>query len=105
MLKKTVFLLSTFFLITSCAGSWDSVKRGITGEKRVSTDEFFIQKKDPLILPPDYENLPSPDERAAAIEEVSNFEKVLGTSIEEDTSASGSSGSTEQSILKKIQSK
>jgi len=102
MLKKTVFLLSTFFLITSCAGSWDSVKRGITGEKRVSTDEFFIQKKDPLILPPDYENLPSPDERAAAIEEVSNFEKVLGTSIEEDTSASGS---TEQSILKKIQSK
>ena len=102
MLKKTVFLLSTFFFITSCAGGWDSVKRGITGEKRVSTDEFFIQKKDPLILPPDYENLPTPDDEAAAKEEISNFEKTLGTSIEDNSSESSS---TEESILKRIQSK
>ena len=78
------------------------VKRGLTGEKTLSTDEFLIKKKDPLIIPPDYQNLPTPDERAIAKEEISNFEKSLGTSIEESSSTSSS---VEGSILKKIQSK
>ena len=38
----------------------------------------LIQKKDPLILPPDFENLPTPDERTLAKEEFSVFEKKLG---------------------------
>ena len=101
MPKKVIYILPIIFFITSCS-SFDSVKRGLTGEKAKSVDEFFIQKKDPLILPPDYENLPTPGERAQGIEEVSNFEKALGTIIEEDLPTSSS---TEDSILKKIQSK
>ena len=80
----------------------DTVKRGLTGEKAKSTDEFFIEKKDPLILPPDYENLPIPDERIAVIDEISAFEKTLGASIEDNSSTSSS---VEDSILKKIQLK
>ena len=53
-------------------------------------------------MPPDYENLPSPSERTVAREEISIFEKTLGTSIEDSSSTSSS---TENSILKKIQSK
>ena len=102
MLKRTIFLTLLIFLITSCADTMDSVKRGLTGSKKLSTDEFFVKKKDPLILPPDYENLPTPGERAQGIEEVSNFEKALGNIIEEDLPTSSSS---EDSILKKIQSK
>ena len=101
MHKKIIYLLLIIFLVTSCE-TMSSVKRGLTGEKTVSTDEFLIKKKDPLILPPDYENLPSPDERAADIDEISNFEKILGTSIEDDSSTSSSA---ESSILKQIQSK
>tara|TARA_B100000029_G_scaffold322062_1_gene314456 strand:+ start:1495 stop:1734 length:240 start_codon:yes stop_codon:yes gene_type:complete len=79
------------------------MKRGITGEKRNSTDEFFIKKKDPLILPPDYENLPVPDETTSEeSEEISNFEKTLGSEVEETTT---STSSVEGSILRKIQSK
>ena len=78
------------------------VKRGLTGEKMISTDEFLIKKKDPLIMPPDYENLPTPDERIAAKEEISDFEKSLGISIEDNSSTSSSA---ESSILKQIQSK
>ena len=44
------------FFVTSCADSFDAVKRGLTGQKRQSTDEFLVKKKDPLILPPDFEN-------------------------------------------------
>ena len=87
--------------VTSCQTLGD-VKRGLTGEKVVSTDEFLIKKKDPLIMPPDYENLPTPDERIAAKEEISDFEKSLGISIEDNSSTSSSA---ESSILKQIQSK
>ena len=101
MPKKVIYILPIIFFITSCS-SFDSVKRGLTGEKAKSVDEFFIQKKDPLILPPDYENLPTPDDRIVASEENSIFEKTLETSIEESSS---SSRSVEDSILKKIRSK
>ena len=100
MHKKIIYLLLIIFLVTSCE-TMSSVKRGITGEKQLSTDEFMIKKKDPLIMPPDYENLPTPEERVAAKEEISNFEKSLGASIEDN---SPSSTSTEGFILKKIQS-
>ena len=100
MHKKIIYILSIIFFVTSCE-TMGSVKRGLTGEKRVSTDEFMIKKKDPLIMPPDYENLPTPEERVAAEKEISTFEKSLGTSIEDN---SPSSTSTEGFILKKIQS-
>ena len=47
--KKTIFLMLLIFLVTSCADSWSNVKRGLTGAKQKSTDEFLVQKKDPLI--------------------------------------------------------
>ena len=101
MFKKIIYISFLIFFATSCADTFDSVKRGITGQKQGTTDEFLIEKKDPLILPPDYENLPTPEERVAAKEEISTFEKSLGTSIEDN---SPSSSSTEGFILKKIQS-
>ena len=100
MHKKIIYILSIIFFVTSCE-TLGSVKRGLTGEKKVSTDEFMIKKKDPLIMPPDYENLPTPEERVAAEKELSIFEKSLGASIEDN---SPSSTSTEGFILKKIQS-
>jgi hypothetical protein len=61
----------------------------------------LVKKKDPLILPPDFENLPTPEDRDIALEEDSIFQNTLEVS-EEDTSTSNS---VESSILKKIQSK
>ncbi len=97
MFKKTIYMFALVFFTASCA----DVKRGITGGKEQSTDEFLVIKKDPLILPPDYENLPVPDETAIS-EEISIFEDTLGTSTEDN---SFTSNSVESSILKKIQSK
>ena len=97
-IKTIIYIFGIIFLITSC----DSVKRGITGSKKLSTDEFLIKRKDPLILLPDYKNLPTPGEIETAIEDISDFEKSLGNSIEETTSKSSNN---ENSILKKIKSK
>ena len=98
MFKKIIYMFALFYFTVSCG----DVKRGITGAKQQSTDEFLVIKKDPLILPPDYENLPVPDETATISEEISIFENTLETSAEDNSSTSNS---IESSILKKIQSK
>ena len=102
MFKKIIYIFTIVFFTVSCGGTFDSVKRGVTGGKKITSDEFFVKKKDPLILPPDYRNLPLPGEKIDANEEISNFEKTLEASIEDDSSTSSSA---EDSILKKIQSK
>ena len=102
MHKKIIYILVLIYFVTSCADTFDSVKRGLTGSKGNSADEFLVKKKDPLILPPDFENLPVPDEKTVDAEEFSIFENALETSIEDDSSTSSS---VEDSILKKIQSK
>ena len=102
MLKKITYIIILTFFAASCGDTLGSVKRGLTGEKRDSSDEFLIKKKDPLILPPDYENLPIPDESAATNEYSSTFEKNLEALIEDNSSTSSS---VENSILKKIRSK
>ena len=101
MHKKIIYILSLIFFITSC-GTLESVKKGLTGEKENSIDEFFIKKKDPLIIPPDFEDLPTPDELSTETAEISEFEKNLEISIEDNSSESSS---VEDSILKKIRSK
>ena len=103
MNKKLIFIIPIIFFATSC-NSLDSVKRGLTGEKSKSMDEFLVKKKDPLILPPDYANLPTPVDGARALEEISKFEKSLKSTIEIEETSSISS-STENSILRKIKSK
>ena len=101
MYKKIIYILSLIFFITSC-DTLSSVKKGLTGEKKKSVDEFFIKKKDPLIIPPDFEDLPMPDELSTETAEISDFEKDLEILIEDNSSESGS---VEDSILKKIRSK
>jgi hypothetical protein len=101
MFKKITYILLFIFLV-SCANTFDSVKRGLTGAKKNSADEFLVKKKDPLILPPDFENLPIPDEATILLEESSIFENTLEDDGEAD---SPESKSVESSILKKIRSK
>jgi len=101
MFKKIIYIF-IFLSLVSCGETFDSVKRGLTGAKNNSADEFLVKKKDPLILPPDYENLPAPDEQEIAFDENSLFETTLEDDDTEDTSASKS---VESSILRQIQKK
>ena len=102
MFKKITCIILLFAFLTSCADTFGSVKRGLTGAKKSSADEFLVKKKDPLILPPDYENLPNPDERDISLEEESIFQDTLES---EEDEGSANQTSVESSILKKIQSK
>jgi len=99
MYKGIIYIL-LFVFLASCGGTFDSVKRGLTGAKKNSADEFLVKKKDPLVLPPDYENLPSPDEEKLVLEDESIFQDTL-----DEGENSSSTKSLESSVLKKIQSK
>ena len=71
-----------FFLI-SCGG-WDSFESAVSGQKKATTDEYLIKKKDPLILPPDYDKLPLPDSKKSD----NSVKSEIGSILNEEGSAS-----------------
>ena len=97
--KKLTFLMVLIFLLNSCS-TWEDTKGALTGAKRTSSDEFLVEKKDPLVLPPDYEKLPNPDSTQSQTQESSIFENTIGSE-----EASSANDSIEESILKKIKKK
>ena len=100
--KKTAFIILTAFLLSSCAESFDSVKRGITGAKRKSADEFLVKKRDPLIIPPEMREPPKPNTMNKKTKKDENtIKKIL--KVPEDTNKQKlKSSSVEQSILKEL---
>ena len=104
-LFKISKLLILLLFIYSCG----SVGEVLQGKKRSDQgDEFLIDKKNPLAMPPDFDKLPKPGEASIKstkdIEsDQSNIKDLLKKSdIEENTSSSEQSTSIESSILKKI---
>ena len=101
-ISKLLFLL---MFIYSCG----SVGEALQGKKRSDQgDEFLIDKKNPLTMPPDFYKLPEPGEASVKstkdIEsDQSNIENLLKKSkIVDDASSSEQSTSIESSILKKL---
>ena len=100
MYKKAISLIIISLFVASCGDTMSAVKRGITGEKQKSGDEFLVKKKDPLILPPDFESLPSPDEAIMEEEEILSLEKTFNKNNSNENDYESSSA--EESILKQI---
>ena len=105
ILNKIIIII--FFLITACAESWQDVKKGLGGEKRTSTDEFLVRKKEPLVMPPKWKNLPEPGGVTKSYDEVSEATDIeelikLGKNKEISTNSEQGSDDLEESILKKI---
>ena len=100
-------IIIVFFFITACAESWQDVKKGLGGEKRTSTDEFLVRKKEPLVMPPKWKNLPEPggvmksDDEAREATDIEELIK-LGKNKESSTNYEQGSGSLEETILEKI---
>ena len=105
ILNKIIIII--FFLITACASSWDDIKKGLGGEKRTSTDEFLVRKKEPLVMPPKWKNLPEPGGVMKSDDEVSeatDIEELMKLGKNKESSANYEQGNAnlEESILKKI---
>ena len=53
---RIFILISSFLIFYSCG----TIKEGFTNQKKTSSDEFLVEKKSPLVMPPDYNKLPLP---------------------------------------------
>ena len=101
MQNKYIFLIFIFFLLNAC----QTIQDGLAGNKNKNSDEFLIEKKNPLEIPPDFGSLPKPkteSENADQAKEIEkDIEKLLQLS-ETDTSFENKDKSAEDFVLKQI---
>ena len=102
------FKFSKLLLLLLFLYSCGSVGEALQGKKRSDQgDEFLIDKKNPLSMPPDFDKLPKPGEAniksTKDIEnDQSNIKNLLKNSNDQSISNTSESTSIESSILKKI---
>ena len=115
--KLYIIALTFLFIVSACA----KISEGMTGSKRSkSSDEFFVHKKKPLVLPPDFNKMPMPKPTQKKQTQDEDIEDLLGIknqtqndndiedllktkkNINSNTSQGASDKSLENSILKKI---
>ena len=103
ILKKFKIILSIIFFITGCSKLTDSLSM----KKKSSNDQFLIEKKDPLVLPPNFERLPDPTNKDEVEDKDNNFDikNILGQKSnkdEIDPKSKEENLSLKKSILNKI---
>ena len=100
--KLFILLCILIFSFNSCA----SIKNAVTGKKYENSDEFLVKKKNPLVLPPNFDDLPEPtDDETSAEEDDVNIKEIIGIYNDDENQQSSefnSSESTEQFVLDNI---
>ena len=104
--KKIIIFLSSLLFLLSCSGAKDALQ----GKKRSdNSDEFLVEKKNPLTVPPDIDELPVPldqdDKGQIEDQEEIDIKKVLKIDESEDKDFEcdvENENCLEKSILEKI---
>ena len=101
-MNKNFYLIIFLLILCSCQG----VKDALSGKKYENSDEFLVIKKNPLVLPPNFNDLPTPKDVAdtTQIENIENSIEEMLSSIKdnEEVAESSSVGNTESFVLEKI---
>ncbi len=98
---KNIILIIVFFLFISCQGLKDAGKV-LRNEKIKNTDEFLVEKRNPLVLPPNFEEIPVPGSVSKSKKnEDDKIKQIFKTPNSENITKSESS-TIEESILNRI---
>ena len=97
---KIIIYLKFFIFLINCGGGWGDFKKTMSGQKTTNTDEFLIKKKDPLVLPPEYGELPLPKSNKKKTQEAS-IETILRSNDNTKNETKGSSD-LENMILREL---
>ena len=98
--KKFILFYILIFL-TSCG----TVKNAFENQKKKSTDEFLVEKKSPLVMPPDFDELPIPKEQEEKLDTKENGFKILISKENVENKPDNNKNvnkSFEESLLEKI---
>ena len=103
-----LFIILNIIIIT--LNSCGTIKEGFSPQKKNNNDEFLVEKKSPLLMPPDYEELPVPQsENIYKNNEEENELKKLLTKTDSQSSSTNElktpAGTLVENLLKKIKDK
>ena len=101
IIKKNFIFIFIFIFLSNCQGLSD-FKKTMRGEKVNTTDEFLIKKKDPLILPPQYDQLPLPKGGDFQEKKENTVKSILKTGKNSEIKKSSSMSSLEKKILEEL---
>jgi hypothetical protein len=107
-IKSVIAIFLTLLLLNACS----TIAEGLGGSKKKSSDEFLVEKKAPLVLPPKFGELPEPgikkDENLISTKkDISNIEEMINKNVSKSTSEKNNDlkNSIEESIIEKINKK
>ena len=106
-MSNKIYLIFIFILSFVFLNSCSDIKKGIGLEKE-TLNEFLIEKKDPLTLPPDYKLLPPDSTTKVKDEKNSNnslkniIDKNLGSAEKNNQPSTKDSSTIEKEILNQI---
>ena len=101
IIKKNFIFIFIFIFLSHCQ-SLGNFKKVMTGQKVNTTDEFLVKKKDPLILPPQYDKLPLPKSDDFQEKEENTVQSILKTGQNSEIKKSSGMSSLEKNILKEL---
>ena len=96
----TIIIIFNLF-ISGCT----SIKETLSGQKKQNSDEFLVKKKNPLVLPPNFDDLPEPQKENIDTENQDkniDLSEVLKEKENKDNKVEKKNNSLEKSILEKI---
>ena len=97
-MKKIILILSLTIFCVSC-GDAGKVLRN---EKIRTTDEFLVKKRNPLVLPPSFEEVPEPGTITKKKKDEEEKIREILKSPKKENNQNNKSSSLEESILKSI---
>jgi len=103
---KKIFKLTIIIISILVLNSCGTVREGFSSQKKNSIDEFLVEKKSPLVMPPDFNELPLPQQtdQSSQNEETTDIKSLLTDNKDTNLDNQNTNQNTnfENSILEKI---
>ena len=101
-IRLLIPLIALSVILNSCSSLGEAGKV-LRNEKKNSTDEFLVKKKEPLTQPPDFTKIPEPGSIQKNIEsEQNSIETIIKRKRSESNSGQTKTSSVEKSIIDQI---
>ncbi len=98
-MSKFVLLLFLISFLSACESAREGFKL-----KKNNSDEFLVEKKNPLVMPPNYKDLPKPKDFGSDVsdDKGDEFEKIISSNKSSNTKSKTKKTNIEQSVFEKI---
>ena len=106
-MKKINYILILLLVIPIFLNACQGIKDGLSGRKSENSDEFLVQKKNALVVPPDFMKLPKPEsensnDKISKLEEETDIKKILNINTDQSEKSKKKFDSAEEFVLKNI---